>query len=154
MSVIVRAATPDDREFLAAIATRLADFDVPDWRSAANIAAGDRRDLLLALDHLPAESALLVAEQDGIRAGVLHLLTRKDFFTLRPHGHISVIAITREAEGRGLGRALMAHAEQWSRERDYDRLTLSVFPANTRALALYERSGFAVDMLAMTKPLT
>lgn len=95
----------------------------------------------------------MVAEVEGVPAGCLHVLTRTDFFTLKPHGHISVIAITKEAEGRGVGKALMAHAEGWARERGYDHLTLSVFPANRRALALYIRHGYEVELLSMRKAI-
>lgn len=151
MAIAIRPARPDDRTFLSDIADRLADFDPPSWRPASEIAAGDRRDLLAAIDDPPPASALLVAELDGQPAGCLHLLTRTDFFTLKPHGHISVIAVTKAAEGRGVGKALMAHAEDWARELGYDHLTLSVFPANARALALYKRHGYEVELLSMRK---
>ncbi len=154
MSLAIRPARPDDRAFLSDIADRLADFEHPPaWRPAATIVAGDRRDLLAAIDTVVPGSALVVAEIDGVPAGCLHVLTRTDFFTLAPHGHISVIAVTKAAEGRGVGRALMEHAERWAREQGYDRLTLSVFPANTRAQALYRRHGYEVDMLSMIKTL-
>jgi GNAT superfamily N-acetyltransferase len=76
-----------------------------------------------------------------------------DFFTERPHGHISVIAVARSAEGRGVGRALMAWADGWAAALGYDHLTLNLFPANTRARALYEREGYALDMMSMRKDL-
>ena len=38
------------------------------------------------------------AELDGEPAGCLHVLTKVDFFTGLPHGHISVIAVTRAAD--------------------------------------------------------
>jgi GNAT superfamily N-acetyltransferase len=153
-SVVIRPAAPGDRAFLSGLADRLADFDaLPAWRTAAEIAAGDRRDLLQALDEPPPDSALMVAERDGVPAGCLYVLTKVDFFTGRRHGHISVIAVTREAEGRGVGRALMAWADQWAAERGYGHVTLHVFPANARARVLYERHGYAIDMLTMRKDL-
>jgi ribosomal protein S18 acetylase RimI-like enzyme len=152
LAITIRPARPGDRAFLSDLADRLADFDhPPSWRPAAQIAAGDRRDLLAALDTPPPDSSLMVAEVEGVPAGCLHVLTRTDFFTLKPHGHISVIAVTKEAEGRGVGKALMAHAEQWARSLGYGHLTLTVFPANTRALALYKRHGYEVDMISMRK---
>jgi ribosomal protein S18 acetylase RimI-like enzyme len=66
---------------------------------------------------------------------------------------VSVIAVTEEAEGRGVGRALMEHAEKWARERGHDRITLSVFEGNRRARGLYERVGYAVEMRRYVKPL-
>ena len=86
-------------------------------------------------------------------AGCLHVLTKVDFFTGRRHGHISVIAVAREAEGTGVGRALMEWADHWAAGRGYGHVTLHVFPANTRARALYERHGYALDMLTMRKDI-
>ena len=155
MPLLIRPATPEDRAFLSQMAERLAHFDAPPaWRTAEQIASGDRRDMLSALDSPPAGSALMVAELGGIRVGCLHVLTKIDFFTERPHGHISVIAVSQTAEGRGVGRALMAWADDWARSLGHDHLTLNLFPANTRARALYEREGFALDMLSMRKDLT
>lgn len=153
MAITIRPAQADDRTFLSDIADRLADFDPPSWRPATEIAAGDRRDLLAAIDDPPQASALVIAELDGAPAGCLHVLTRTDFFTLKPHGHISVIAVTKAAEGRGVGKALMAHAEDWARGIGHDHLTLSVFPANTRALALYKRHGYEVELISMRKEI-
>ncbi len=153
MPLTIRPATLDDRDFLSGLADRLADFDTPAWRSPAQVAEGDRRDLLAAVEQPAPASELVIAELDGVRAGCLHVVTRLDFFTLRPHGHISVIAVTKEAEGHGVGHALMDYAEQWSREHGYDHLTLNVFPANARARAFYERHDYALDLLTMRKDL-
>jgi GNAT superfamily N-acetyltransferase len=95
----------------------------------------------------------MVAELDGERVGCLHVLTKVDFFTGRAHGHISVIAVARAAEGRGVGGALMTWADEWAAALGYGHLTLHVFPGNTRARALYQREGYAVDMLTMRKDL-
>jgi len=154
MPLIIRPATSDDSAFLSAMAARLAEFDAPPaWRTAEQIAEGDRRDMLGALNQPPPDSALMVAEFDGERVGCLHVLTKIDFFTERPHGHISVIAVTKTAEGRGVGRALMTWADQWATSLGYDHLTLNLFPANSRARALYEREGYALDMMSMRKDL-
>lgn len=155
MALSIRPATPADRDFLGAMAARLADFDAPPaWRPASEIAAGDRRDLWHALDEPPPGSELVVAELDGELAGCLHVLTKIDFFTERPHAHVSVIAVARNAEGKGVARALMTWAERWAAEQGYGHVTLNVFPANTRARTLYDRYGYAVDMLTMRKDLT
>jgi GNAT superfamily N-acetyltransferase len=152
MPLTLRPVTSHDRAF-SALADRLADFETPAWRSPAQVAEGDRRELLAALDEPPPASELIIAELDGVGAGCLHVVTKLDFFTLRPHGHISVIAVTRQAEGRGVGHALMEYAEQWSRAQGYDHLTLNVFPANARARAFYERHGYALDLISMRKDI-
>jgi ribosomal protein S18 acetylase RimI-like enzyme len=152
--ITVRLAAANDRAFLSGIANRLADFDVPLWRSAAEIAGADRAALLQQLDVPRPGAELFVAELGGRPAGCLLMWTLDDYFSGGPHAHISVIAVTREAEGHGVGGALMAHAEQWARNRGHSRITLSVFEANRRAQALYERAGFAVEMRRYVKPLS
>jgi ribosomal protein S18 acetylase RimI-like enzyme len=82
----------------------------------------------------------------------LHMLTTTDFFG-RAHAHISVIATSESAQGTGVGRALMAHAEAWARARGMALLTLNVFDGNTRARRLYERAGFAPETVKYAKQL-
>lgn len=151
--VAIRLATAADRAFLSGLADRLAAFDRPAWRSHDEIAEGDRRALNDALDAPHPGTALFVAELEGAPVGCLLMWTLEDYFSQQPHAHISVIAVTREAEGRGVGRALMAHAETWARDRGHQSITLSVFDSNRRARALYERVGYVTEMRRMTKRL-
>lgn len=44
--------------------------------------------------------------------------------------------------GRGVGTALVAAAIEWARARELHKLTLSVFPHNEAAIALYRKFGF------------
>jgi ribosomal protein S18 acetylase RimI-like enzyme len=151
--VAIRLATPADRAFLSTIAERLADFDRPAWRSHEEIADGDRRALLEALDHPRPGTELFIAELDGSRAGCALMWTLEDYFSQQWHAHLSVIAVSKAAEGLGVGRALLDFAERWARERGHDSITLSVFEGNERARALYERTGFVTEMRRMIKRL-
>ena len=47
-----------------------------------------------------------------------------------------------EAQGSGLGRALVNQAIAWSREAGYRRMVLDTLPAMTAAQRMYERLGF------------
>jgi ribosomal protein S18 acetylase RimI-like enzyme len=152
--ITIRQAAEGDRTFILSLADRLADFDCPPWRSAQEIADGDRRALAEAIDSPSVDNGLFVAQLDGHPAGCLLMWTLDDYFTAERHAHISVIAVTRAAEGHGVGRALMNHAEQWARERGHSRITLSVFESNRRARALYERAGFHIEMRRYVKPLS
>jgi ribosomal protein S18 acetylase RimI-like enzyme len=152
--ITIRAATPADRDFILSLADRLADFDRPSWRTANEIVEGDRRALSQQLDAPSDDNGLFVAWLDERRAGCLLMWTLEDYFSGDRHAHISVIAVTRDAEGEGVGRALMGYAEQWARERRHTRLTLSVFESNRRAQTLYERAGFHVEMRRYAKPLS
>jgi ribosomal protein S18 acetylase RimI-like enzyme len=152
--IVIRPATSRDREFVLSLADRLAEFEPPSWRTAGEIAEGDRRALADAFDTPRPDHALFVAELHGRPAGCLLLWTLHDYFSGERHAHISVIATTRDAEGNGVGRALMEHAENWARQRGHSRITLSVFETNRRAQKLYERTGFEVEMRRYVKPLS
>jgi ribosomal protein S18 acetylase RimI-like enzyme len=152
--VSIRSATPADREFVLHLADRLADFDRPAWRTREEIVHGDRQALAEAFDSPAAGTALFVAELDGTPAACLLVWTLEDYFTRQRHAHVSVIAVARDCEGRGVGARLMQHAEAWARERGHRRLTLSVFEGNRRAQALYARQGFQTEMRRLVKILS
>jgi ribosomal protein S18 acetylase RimI-like enzyme len=152
-AVSIRTAAASDRAFLQQIAERLADFDLPPSRTAAEVAEADRSALNKALDHPISGTELFVAELNGRRAGCLLMWTLQDYFSGGWHSHISVIAVTREAEGKGVGRALMRHAETWARERGHQTITLSVFEGNRRAQSLYERMGYRTEIRRYSKQL-
>jgi len=152
-AVSIRTAAAADRAFLQQLAERLADFDLPPSRTAAEVAEADRSALNKALDHPISGTELFVAELNGHRAGCLLMWTLQDYFSGGWHSHISVIAVTRKAEGKGVGRALMRHAETWARERGHQTITLSVFESNRRAQSLYERMGYRSEIRRYSKQL-
>jgi len=47
--------------------------------------------------------------------------------------------------GRGIGAALVAAAIDWARARGLHKLTLSVWPHNAAAIALYRKFGFVEE---------
>ncbi|MBD0347782.1 MAG: GNAT family N-acetyltransferase [Thermoleophilia bacterium] len=55
------------------------------------------------------------------------------------------MAVAREWRGRGVGSALLAAAIEWARERGLHKLSLSVFPHNAAAIALYRKFGFVEE---------
>jgi ribosomal protein S18 acetylase RimI-like enzyme len=62
------------------------------------------------------------------------------------HGYGEVnMAVAREERGRGVGSALMVAAIEWARERGLHKLSLSVWPHNAAAIALYSKYGFVEE---------
>lgn len=147
------------------LADRLVSFDVPPWREKPELVAGDRRALEQWFDtqnaddsraearRAKADEAMFVAELDGRPAGCAYLVTLVDYFNQRAHAHLSVLAVTAGAEGRGVGTALIDRAIAWARERHSDRLTLSALVTNARARALYERKEFGGEYIRYVLPL-
>jgi diaminopimelate decarboxylase len=52
------------------------------------------------------------------------------------------MSVSKEWRGRGVGTALMAEALRWARNVGVQKVSLTVYPSNTRAIALYRRFGF------------
>lgn len=164
--VSIRAAEARDREFVLALAERLVAFDVPAWRPKPELVEGDRRALAewfdavypngarAAVPGAKTDEAMLIAEIHGAAAGVAYLVTLVDYFNLRPHAHLSVLAVDAKAEGQGVGSALLDRCAEWAAERHSDRLTLSALVTNARARALYERKGFGGEYIRYVLPLT
>jgi RimJ/RimL family protein N-acetyltransferase len=80
-----------------------------------------------------------VADAAGEVVGSLHLEPSRFGF-----GEIGM-AVAREWRGRGVGSALLAAAIEWARQRELHKLSLSVFPHNAAAIALYRKFGFVEE---------
>jgi GNAT superfamily N-acetyltransferase len=149
----VRRATAADAPALAALATRLTAFELPAWRAPHEISDADARAMIAAAENGDPDDEVWIAERDGQVVGGLHVLAVTDFFGLR-HGHVSVIATTAAAEGSGVARRLIEHAEQWTEQRGLALLTLNMFAGNARARRFYEIAGFEVEVVKYAKPVT
>ena len=158
-AIRLRESRASDRAAALALAQRLADFPVPEWRGAAEIVDGDLRALEGFFDAPLPGAALWVAEDDaadgaaGELLGIAYLEVARDYFTGRAHGHLSVLAVARSAEGRGVARRLLDACESWARERGFEKLTLNVFDRNTHARAVYEHVGYRPEAVKYVKLL-
>ena len=151
---IIRHATPSDYEFVLEATSRLADFDLPPWRTAEEIAEAERRTLRAFMAAPPPDAALLVAQRDeGGLAGYAYLETMRDYFTGELHGHVGMLVVTRESQGTGAGRLLLDAADAWARQLGYRKITLNVFERNTHARAVYDRVGYRAETMRYTKEI-
>jgi ribosomal protein S18 acetylase RimI-like enzyme len=82
----------------------------------------------------------LTLEIDGVPAGHVMVLRRAGAH----YAHVGEIAIlvSNAYRGGGLGRLLMEMAIDWGRAVGLAKLTLRVFPDNTRAISLYRSLRF------------
>jgi len=151
--VRVRTARGTDRRFVLDTAARLAAFGPPPWRTAAELIEGEARTLRDFFECPDDGSRLLIAESGDHRLGFALLEELRDYFTLERHGHIGILAVTGDAEGKGAGGALLRAAESWARDRGYRTLTLNVFGENRHAREVYEHFGFAQDTIKYVKIL-
>ncbi len=151
----IRPAMADDAAWLLPMSSRLHDFGPPPFRPRDQMDEAVALDIGGSLGSADETVAVFVAEDSasGRPLGFAHIKTFTDYFTAEPHGHISDLVVAAGAEGRGVGSALMAAAEEWSRARGHRLLTLNVFDENRRARSLYDRLGYQPDTLRMVKVL-
>lgn len=88
---------------------------------------------------------------DGVSVGALWLNASTQ--SNRRTAFIYDIRIDDEHRGTGLGRATLAAAEAWAREKGAERLGLHVFGDNDVARRLYRTSGFVETSVQMSKAL-
>lgn len=82
------------------------------------------------------EGEVFVADEEGLLAGLIVLVPRGD------HLRIENVAVEPDRQGRGVGRALLEHAEQYARERSLAEVRLYTNVAMVENLALYPRLGY------------
>jgi len=107
------------------------DADEKRWRELLNAPSPNRR--------------TLVAESDGqvvgfVTAGVLRGETEQPL-----SGEVYAIYVMPDCWDQGVGRQLLAHAEQGLMEQGYAQAVLWVLADNQRARAFYERAGWHAD---------
>jgi GNAT superfamily N-acetyltransferase len=100
-------------------------------------AIADRMKRLLARD----DHRLAVAERDGVVVGWLHAL-RAEHVEVDSCVVIGGLVVGQGHRGQGVGRALMANAEQWAREIGCSVVRLWSSEPRTAAHRFYERLGY------------
>jgi ribosomal protein S18 acetylase RimI-like enzyme len=152
--VVIRQAGEGDNEFILSLVSRLAECELPPWRTPQEVEAGTRRWMEEALRSPSATACILVAESSGgDLLGFVFVHEQLDFFTREPVGHISDLAVAKHAEGTGAGSLLMDAAERWARANGYGSIDLNVFAGNDRARRMYDRLGYGVETVRYVKVL-
>lgn len=153
-SFTIRAAIQGDQAGVLALVPRLRAFQTSSkLRTPDTLDAGEQRTLRRFFGGNPAGACLWVAEDQGAVVGMAYAERATDYFTQESHGHLGIIAVAEQAEGRGIGRALLAAVEQWSRDAGFRFLSLNVFADNTRAIEVYEKAAYRADFVRYVKEL-
>lgn len=133
------------------LAPRLAGVAQLGWRDVAEIERFQHSFMETCLAN-PAAATLLA--WDGAEPlGFVQVEPSADPMNGESCAYVSLLAVTEAAEGRGVARALMAAAEDWTRQQGIRLLCLDVFASNARGREFYARQGFGEETLRLVKAL-
>ncbi len=152
-TITIRPLSPADRPFYASIVDRLTPVETAAQRDPVTMSEFNRRVATGEAPEPAGAETFLAVGLAGEPLGVLSLNPTRDYFTGQERAYISVLVVAEEAEGRGVGTALLQHAEAWALVHGYTEVSLDVFASNTRARAFYERTGYRPDWLHLVKRL-
>jgi RimJ/RimL family protein N-acetyltransferase len=139
--VVVRPARPRDaRGFLTAYASVAAERR---FIQTERITARPRAYRFRFRRSWNARGANLLAVDRGRVVGSLSI--RRDDHPATWHVATLGMFVIASHRGRGIGTALMDEAMRWAREQRLERIELTVYPHNERAIALYRRFGFVEE---------
>jgi ribosomal protein S18 acetylase RimI-like enzyme len=109
------------------------------WTTEADLLDGQRVDAAgIATDINRPRSVILLAERDGVLQACCHIADEEG------HGYFGMFAVSPQAQGGGVGKQLMQHAEsvvadQWQ----LPTMQMTVIDCRNELIAFYERRGYA-----------
>jgi ribosomal protein S18 acetylase RimI-like enzyme len=103
--------------------------------------------------YLSPETPLWWIEQDRQPIACLWMGTATDQIQGDRHTYIFLLYVSPHHRRQGIGAALMKQAEDWAKARGDRQIGLQVFQQNQPAIALYEKLGYTIQSLWMTKIL-
>ncbi len=109
------------------------------WTTEADILDGQRIDAdgLLA-DLLRPRSAILIAEREGNMLACCHVADEEG------HGYFGMFAVSPAAQGDGIGKQVMQHAERYvAKHWQLPDMRMTVIDCRDELIAFYERRGYA-----------
>jgi ribosomal protein S18 acetylase RimI-like enzyme len=162
--MIVRPLKPGDQGAVLALSRRLTT-GVAAWRDQDRVADAARGWVEGSLaagrpGHVVFVAVARGAEcpdgAEGAEEEVVGFVSvgEKKHFTGQVDGYIGELVTAEAMEGQGVGRALMATAEDWARQRGLSNLTLETGAANVRARKFYEQLGYLEEEVRLTRRLS
>jgi GNAT superfamily N-acetyltransferase len=152
----IRKAIPEDASFIAQHAHRMLDFKLPYWRANEKdiMVKADIHHLTKALQASDENDVMFIAEDESNKPlGFVRVNMQTDYFTGEEHAHVNDIVVTKDAEGKGAGKLLLAKADKWAKEKNARWITLNVFDENFHARNVYEKAGYKIEWIKYLKVL-
>jgi ribosomal protein S18 acetylase RimI-like enzyme len=128
----IRPVTAEDAAGLVPLLDQLGyRLDVPEIQQRIRRILGDR------------EHCLLLAESEDVTPQALLHVYGRSALEKPPEAVVQALVVRDTGRGRGLGRRMMALAEEWAAGRGYRYVSLSSQTSRRDAHAFYEGLGYA-----------
>ena len=131
MDFTVRPARLDDAAAICTINRTGLGYDYPAEQTRQSLEA------ILARS----EDFVLVAEREGMVLGYIHGQPYRTLYHA-PVAKVLALSVARDAQGGGVGRALLARLEDWARAAGFSGVWLSSGMERAGAHVFYERCGY------------
>lgn len=86
-------------------------------------------------------------------AGCLWLTEAIDQRSGHKQAYVFLLYVAPNHRQKGIGTALMQHAQQWAKQKGYGHISLQVFEHNRAAMKLYEKLGYQSEAKWMSLEL-
>jgi GNAT superfamily N-acetyltransferase len=150
---MIRDAERADYDFIFKLSPDLAKAADLTWHSDAIVAKMQDDYIAQMLNQTTVNNITLIAEKGGVSLGFIYACEHQDSISNEACGTVPLLAVTKQAQGIGVGKLLMKAAEKWSKQQGYRLLHLEVFANNEKAKGFYNNLGFESETLHMVKPL-
>lgn len=151
-AIRVRPYVADDQSFVLSLAPRLL-IGFARWRDPAKMLTTVEGWLTDGMAHQGTETMIFIAENERAERLGFATASHDKHFTGERQAQIGELVVSEDAEGQGVGRALVAACEQWTREQGYAFLTLATGAANEHARRFYQHLGFLEEDIKLVKLL-
>ncbi len=128
----VRDARPDDAEAMSRLCAQLG------YPPAGATAMAPR----LARVQRDPNARVLIAESESGPIGLATVHLRHTMNHEAPIAQLTLLVVDEAQRSRGIGRALVAEAERWSRAQGSQRIVVTTALHRVAAHAFYERIGY------------
>jgi GNAT superfamily N-acetyltransferase len=92
----------------------------------------------------PANGVFVAAANDGSVLGWIHVYATH-FLESDPFAELGGFVVTAPHRGRGIGKQLLAEAEQWAARYGLNKIKIRSRSTRIDAHAFYERTGYSID---------
>jgi len=148
----VRPFESRDREQVLLLAGRLTT-GVAAWHDRRTVSSVVRDWARESIASIGDNAAVFVVEDGAGNVVGFTSVAVKQHFTGTLQAYVGELAVATDAEGRGVGRALVEEVERWARAHELPAVTLETGTDNERARRFYRGLGYREESVTLTRVL-